>query len=66
MAASYKIVLTTVATRNLKALPRAVARRVDAKLLGLRRIPARRTPRSCAIGTASYGCAWEITGFSTG
>jgi mRNA interferase RelE/StbE len=39
MAATYKIVLTSVASRNLKALPRSVTRRVDAKLLGLSQNP---------------------------
>ena len=35
MATTYKIVLTSVASRNLKALPRSVTRRIDTKLLGL-------------------------------
>jgi mRNA interferase RelE/StbE len=37
--ATYKIVLTSAARRNLASLPRAVVRRVDAKLLGLGRNP---------------------------
>jgi mRNA interferase RelE/StbE len=37
MATAYTIVLTAAARRDLKSLPRAIVRRVDAKLLGLGR-----------------------------
>ena len=39
MATTYRIVLTSLASRNLKALPRSIMKRVDAKLLGLRQNP---------------------------
>jgi mRNA interferase RelE/StbE len=37
--ATYKIVLTSAARRDLRSLPRSIVRRVDAKLLGLGKDP---------------------------
>jgi mRNA interferase RelE/StbE len=39
MATRYEIVLTPAAKRDLKALPRATVRRIDARLLSLRENP---------------------------
>jgi mRNA interferase RelE/StbE len=39
MAPTYEIVFTAAASRNLRSLPRAALKRVDAKLQALRRDP---------------------------
>jgi mRNA interferase RelE/StbE len=39
MATTYRIVLTSAAKRDLRSLPRAILRRVDAKILALGRNP---------------------------
>ena len=39
MAATYKIVLTSAASRCLKSLPRNILLKIDAKLLGLAKNP---------------------------
>jgi len=39
MATKYAIVLTPAAKRDLKALPRTILRRVDARILSLRENP---------------------------
>jgi mRNA interferase RelE/StbE len=39
MATTYKIELTAAARRSLNSLPRAIAKRIDAKILGLGQNP---------------------------
>jgi mRNA interferase RelE/StbE len=39
MAATYRIELTSAASRSLRSLPRTIVRKLDAKILGLAKNP---------------------------